>query len=560
VAASAPPLPGWYAPAAVVLAAAGALTGRRTVGTLRPDRLAWLRRLPRVAPAAAVVAVAALAAAVLGPVAPGVGARPPADTRSLVPAPVQPRNGVSPLQQYLALRDGTRPLKLIGTVSRPGTPLRMATLTHFDGTYWTVAGDYRRAGTRLPPAPGAAQLPVDQQVQVAAGDLDWLVTAGRPTAVSVAHLGVDEATGDVAVPLGAAPPQEYSASSTVADLGVDDILAARPTPITQPLQPALPPALRTFVETAVAEEPAGVEQLLALYRALHTSGEFRYDEAEEVAGGHGYYQLLRLMQSKRGTSEQYASAYAVMARHLGYDARVVMGFLPTYSGQDFVAVGRDVAAWVEIRFDGAGWVTIDPSPRGNPIGTRANAPATGGGTNVAGPLDRVPGASVALPADPTVGTAPGTGGTAAAGSPLPVQILSAAIIVGVALSAIPATKSARRRRRRRAPSARLAVWGAWWETVDVLRTAGVPAGPARTTGEVAQLAAAAPWVGELAPLTSLVSLVDEAGFAPEHPSATMRHAAWAAADQIRRHVRSRMSWPRRAVDHIDPRPLRVRSK
>jgi hypothetical protein len=66
--------------------------------------------------------------------------------------------------------------------------------------------------------------------------------------------------------------------------------------------------------------------------------------------------------------------------------------------------------------------------------------------------------------------------------------------------------------------------------------------------------------GEFAPLISLVSLVDEAGFAPEHPSATTRHAAWAAADQIRRHVRSRMSWPRRAADHIDPRPLRVRPK
>lgn len=550
VTASAAPLPAWYAPVGVALAVGLAMTGRApSPGSTTVDGRGRGGGMRRVVPPAVVATLAVLAAVLLGPTAPGIDRRPPADARDLVAGAIQPRSGVSPLQQYLALRDGTLPLKVTGSVSRAGSALRLATLVHFDGAYWTVAGDYRHAGVRLPagrdqPSGGST---ITERVRVEAGTLDWLLTAGRASRVSVPDLGVDEATGDLAVPAGTVPPEEYTASSTVSDVDLAGLLAARPARAAEPLRPPLPPALGSFVDAVTADRPDGLEQLLALYRTLRGSGQFRYDEAEEVAGGHGYFQLLRLLQTRRGTSEQYASLYAVLARALGYDARVVVGFLPTYQENAFVAVGRDVAAWAEVRFDGIGWVTVDPSPRSNPIGTRADArPAAAAGADASGPMDEVPDAAV-----PVVGESAATPPRQSLppDRSVPVALIAAAVTIGVGLLAVPVAKAVRRHRRRRSPAIRRSVWGAWWETTELLRTIGVAARPSHTTGEVVGLSPDALDVGALA------SLVDRVGFAPEPPADAERAAAWANADRIRRRVRAGMSPPRRLLHHLDPRPL-----
>ena len=362
--ASGPALPGWYAPAAVALVLAILLTGRST-----PAR-------PGVIAMAALTGVVAIGVTVvLGPTAPGAQAREPADARTLVSAPVLPRSGVSPLQQYLALRDESLPVRVTGTTSRPGGTLRMATLTRFDGTYWTVSGDFRLAGTRLPRPPAEGhQVSVAERIRIEAGDPDWILSPGRPTRLTVGGLGVDETTGDVAVPAGTASPTAYDATSVVDQVGVAALRSASPVVAHERLSPPLPAAIRGFVERTVADEPSAAGRLTALYQRFKTQGDFRYDQAKDVPGGHGYYQIQRLLESKRGTSEQYASAYAVMARHLGMDSRVVMGFRPEYQGNAFTVTGRDVDAWVEVRFAGLGWVTVDPSPRANPIGTRPDQP------------------------------------------------------------------------------------------------------------------------------------------------------------------------------------------
>lgn len=63
-----------------------------------------------------------------------------------------------------------------------------------------------------------------------------------------------------------------------------------------------------------------------------------------------------------GDEEQYASAFALMARSLGYPSRVVMGFKPTVTGRVTNVVGGDVTAWAEVAFDGVGWVPFFPTP------------------------------------------------------------------------------------------------------------------------------------------------------------------------------------------------------
>ena len=74
-----------------------------------------------------------------------------------------------------------------------------------------------------------------------------------------------------------------------------------------------------------------------------------------------------LFVQKAGHCEYFASALAVMLRTVGVPTRSVNGF---YGGEwnsygHYLAVRQgDAHSWVEIWIDGAGWVTIDPTPPG----------------------------------------------------------------------------------------------------------------------------------------------------------------------------------------------------
>ena len=74
--------------------------------------------------------------------------------------------------------------------------------------------------------------------------------------------------------------------------------------------------------------------------------------------------------------QQFAVTMALMARGLGIPARVVMGFYP---GKDspagpasYQVHGSDVHAWVEIDFEGVGWVPFDAAPNVNTPRNSAN--------------------------------------------------------------------------------------------------------------------------------------------------------------------------------------------
>jgi transglutaminase-like putative cysteine protease len=74
-----------------------------------------------------------------------------------------------------------------------------------------------------------------------------------------------------------------------------------------------------------------------------------------------------LFVQRQGNCEYFAAALAVMLRTLGIPARVVNGFQRgewNPYGRYFMVRLRDAHSWVEMYVDGAGWVTLDPSPRG----------------------------------------------------------------------------------------------------------------------------------------------------------------------------------------------------
>ena len=86
-----------------------------------------------------------------------------------------------------------------------------------------------------------------------------------------------------------------------------------------------------------------------------------------------------LFVGRAGNCEYFAAALAVMLRSLGIPARVVNGFQRgewNPYGRYYMVRLRDAHSWVEVFVDGAGWVTLDPSPRGGAEPAAVAAPAS----------------------------------------------------------------------------------------------------------------------------------------------------------------------------------------
>lgn len=74
-----------------------------------------------------------------------------------------------------------------------------------------------------------------------------------------------------------------------------------------------------------------------------------------------------LFERKKGHCEYFSSAMAIMARSVGVPARNVNGFLGGEWNEydNYIAVrAGDAHSWVEVYFEGLGWVTFDPTPSG----------------------------------------------------------------------------------------------------------------------------------------------------------------------------------------------------
>lgn len=70
-----------------------------------------------------------------------------------------------------------------------------------------------------------------------------------------------------------------------------------------------------------------------------------------------------LLEGKRGYCTYFASAMGVMARIAGIPSRYVEGYLvkPEEDGVTEV-IGKNAHAWVELYFEGFGWLSFDPTP------------------------------------------------------------------------------------------------------------------------------------------------------------------------------------------------------
>ena len=157
----------------------------------------------------------------------------------------------------------------------------------------------------------------------------WLPSIGRPVQVSVPGLGVDPGSGDLVVPVDAAVPDRCTVTGDVARFDALDLRSAVGEPARGSASYDVPASLTRAAQGAVAGTTTSFGRLAALESFFATSGGFGVAPGPDAPAGHGIFQISRLLKEKTGTAEQYSSAFAVLARVLGFDSRVVIGFRAT---------------------------------------------------------------------------------------------------------------------------------------------------------------------------------------------------------------------------------------
>ena len=351
------------------------------------------------------LAALAVAAGVLAGTAPLAGSRLTIH-RHVAAAPQTLVVG-TPSADLLPVKIHLAQTKVFTVTSPQASYWQLTTLDTYTGTGW-IEG---RGGARsVPPPPpsgdgpaaarrgrtagqgpttGRGTLTLVQQVQVQGLDSPWLPAAPVPTTVTVTGVGaahVDPVSGEVVRDV---TPDRYRVTSSVTAMSAGD-LAALPAPApARWLQPYLrlphqPAAAVHLAHHLVAGASGPYRRALALVR-FFTSGRFRYTLAPPPYPARSNPLMAFLTVTRAGYCQQFASAFAVLARLDGLPTRLAVGFTtgePT--GHDtYQVTGADAHVWPEVYLGAtAGWVSFEPTPP-----STAAAAAT-------------PGHAVALPATP----------------------------------------------------------------------------------------------------------------------------------------------------------------
>jgi transglutaminase-like putative cysteine protease len=522
-----------------------ALVAMIGIGWLLVDRAGRSRGRGRLVPQAALLTLLAALTLLAGV----VPVSNPFEPRDLVTPPVDDLSVPSPLPQlssWAAAGDAE-----LFRVRGPETPLRLVALSDYTGATWRAASLYGPIGAVRPPdlpdGERTAATELDVTITGLAGP--WLPTGGRPTATSAPAV-VDPDSGSLVLPAGVSPGLRYTVRG-LADAADDRDLLTAAVPATERYLalPGLPFSLAEYARRTVASARTPFERAVAIEDVVRTG---RRIEAKAPVGS-SYARLETFLfgatgtaGAGTGTAEQFASAFAVLARAIGLPSRVVVGFRPVPPGEDGVTVVRagDATAWPEVYFSRWGWVSFDPTPGSSGVGSDTAAKrAVINRLATPTPTTSVPSTTAPVPLTPSRAPAADAAASPPAGSRLlGLLLLLGAIPLSLALL-LGSLRAARRVRLRRAGPT-----GAWTYVLDTLQLAGRTPAPHQPAPEVARTLA-----GDSPAAVPLAHLADRAAFAPGPPPPG--YTAWPLARQVRTALRRGTPWYRRLHWPIDPRPL-----
>ena len=132
----------------------------------------------------------------------------------------------------------------------------------------------------------------------------------------------------------------------------------------------LDPRIGQIAQEWTADATTAYDKVFAIQRHFHADG-FTYSTDVDVADEADAL-LTFLTQTRTGFCQQYATAMAVLVRELGLPARVAVGYRAGTLQDDgtYLVQSTDAHAWVEVLFEGYGWLPFEPTPG---HGTHPNA-------------------------------------------------------------------------------------------------------------------------------------------------------------------------------------------
>jgi transglutaminase-like putative cysteine protease len=529
------------------------------------------------------VVLAVVAGTLAGPRLPGADAEALIDTRRSLDEPGS-RVTISPLVDIRSRMLAQAAVEVFTVRAQERAYWRLTSLERFDGRIWSSSGSFGRAGGSLPRGVGTAapEAAVEQIFSIRALAQIWLPAAYEPRGLEIggADIRFDEDSSTLIVDrelpssdaltyrVVSAVPRFDAAQLRTASTEVPAGIAERYLPL-----PELAPEVVALAQGLVAGSPTPYDAALALQEHLRA---FTYDL--DVPPGHGGDDLVRfLFETQRGYCEQFAGAFAAMARAVGLPSRVAVGFTPgevdPADATLFHVRGEHAHAWPEVYLGEYGWVAFEPTPgRGAPFaeaytGVPEEQAATGdpGVATTLPPEASEPGQSG--PEAPPPEAVPGedqtdtvlpdlTGGDDEVAEPGAVERWAprlrntAAVVLLLAvlyLAGVPLLSASRRRSRRAAAGqdtgARVQV--AWEEALEHLAVLGMRPARSATVAEVATAAAAVlPDAGDAA--RSLARVTEHASYGPDGLPAEQAATAEAAAGRIGAAVRERTTTAHRA--------------
>ena len=468
--------------------------------------------------------------------------------RDYVEPPPDPQDLPSPLAGYREYADDLADTDLFTVEGLPEgqTRLRLAALDSYNGLVWTVTGEstpgtgvFRRIGERIEVEVPENAYSLD--VAVAGYQDRWVLNAGGSVDVNFLTGATEDLTdsfyynSETDTGLVMAGLSEGDDFEVVADpeaqVNPEDVTELAVADVTLPEPQNVPDAIGTLASRFSDDANTPYAKIEAVAAALSTQGFFSHGLEGEVPSrpGHGEARLQLMFESEQmvGDAEQYAAAMALMVRALGYPARVVLGFDVADAGT-VTLTGGDLTAWVEVPFEGVGWVPFfptpdedqipqaeDPDPADHPQPQVLQPPPPPEEPPDVPPQDRddaqVDNQNYNKDADrplwPLV--------TAAVGVPL-LLLLSPFLLILL-------VKALRRRRRRTRGNTVERISGGWDELRDVLVDLRIPVAAGKTRREAAvDVHTRAPGAGVL----TLATRADAAVFAPEDPDEEQAGQYW----------------------------------
>lgn len=474
---------------------------------------------------AVVLGVAALAAAVTFPVvSPDVSA---VATSWGKPPPAVFGRGINPMLELgQNLRRNGTTTALTYTTGLPEAPyLKVATLRDFSGKTW------KPGSNREFSAPEGVEA-IAPDIRIARETTTITIRQLRTTMLPVPYPMVGEPTGLdgkwlTGFGLTMSSPDDDTRGQRYAVTSLDlqptaTQMRALPEPSSRILvqnETELPEKMPAIIEDTarkVTEDATNqYDTVVALQDYLRNDGAFTYSETAPVADGYdgnGVDVIAKFLKEKSGYCVHFSSAMAVMARSLGIPSRIAVGYAPgsvvgVRDGENqYEATSDDLHAWTEIYFEGAGWISFEPTP-GVGSATSFKEPGSPASGSDDGEIAGSPRSSVREETGNIDSTAT-TSSTSSQTAPRTALFTTIALLVLVGVPAFLRWA----RRRWRFSRASSSVDPLWRELEDTARDFGVPFSPTDTPRGFAMRLGAREGIDHDA-LNQLLKRVERARFA-----------------------------------------------